>query len=127
MADPVDPAAQHLAEQAAVEDWIEAGAPSPMAMWLRLRGEAPPADDRPLTVAQAAARERVSEKTIRRRLPQLAELDPPGAYKIGTAWRIVPAALDALRAPRGSEPGAGRKRPRRKAPPSRPASTRWEA
>jgi hypothetical protein len=54
----------------------------------------PPATG-PLTVKEAAARERVNERTIRRRLPELEASG--GAWRVGTAWRIDAAALDRLR------------------------------
>lgn len=71
--------------------------------------------DAPLTVPEAAERERVSERTIRRALPTLAA--DGGAWQLGTAWRIDPAALTAHRArprPRAARlapPGTGRRRP----------------
>jgi hypothetical protein len=117
---------EYWQEEVAIQDWIEAGAPSPMAMWLELQGKPAPPDDQPLTVRQAATREKVSERTIRRRIHELAAMEPPGAYKVGTRWRIVPAGLDALR----EKPQAGRtKAPKRRRPrraTSAPASTRWE-
>jgi len=50
---------------------------------------------RPLTVAGAAQRERVAQRTVRRWLPAL-EADG-GAWRVGTHWRIDPKALDHRR------------------------------
>lgn len=113
-------------EDALIEDWKEAGAPSPMSMWEEVQGKAQPPDDEPLTVAQAAIRENCSTKTIRRRLDDLTAMEPVGAYKIGAAWRIVPAALDALHeSPQRSTPPSGRRKRKPTAPTGKP-STRWE-
>jgi len=89
--------AEYMDEQMAIEDWIEAGAPSPMEMWRRLRGEPDPANALPLSVKQAAKRENVSLKWIYRRLPLLTTMEPRGAWKMGRVWQIAPAALLALR------------------------------
>lgn len=59
----------------------------------------------PLTIAEAATREQVSTRTVHRWI-EAGDLSP-GAWKVGTRWRIDPAALDRLRA-RGPVP-----RPRR--------------
>lgn len=123
---PGDPGHAELAEELAITEWVEAGAPSPMQMWAELHGKPPVADSTPLTVAGAAAREGVAEKTIRRRLPQLEAMDPTGAYKIGSAWRIVPAALDALREGGPQQPKGTKARSRRASAPTRKSSTRWE-
>jgi hypothetical protein len=111
-------------EEAMLAAWIAGEIRSALALWRRAEGMPEPADDRPLTVRQAAEREHCSIKTIRRRLPALAAMVPPGAYLIGTTWRIVPAGLDALREqPTRPAPPPARK-PKRK-PPKRPTSTRW--
>ena len=49
----------------------------------------------PLTVAAAADRERVAERTVRRWLPALEA--GGGAWRVGTHWRIDPGALDSRR------------------------------
>jgi hypothetical protein len=112
-------------EQAAVDGWIDAGAPSPMAMWLELTGRPTPKDDRPLTVDEAAKREGLSTKSIRRRLHDLAAQTPPGAYKVGSTWRIVPAALDGLHELPARAPEPARARSRKPAV-KRTSPTRWE-
>lgn len=111
-------------EEGEIAAWIAGGAPSPLAMWRRAEGMPEPADDRPLTVREAAERERCSTKTIRRRLPALEAMEPPGAYLIGTRWRIVPAGLDALHE-RPARPAAKPARKAKRPPPKRPTSTRW--
>ncbi len=111
-------------EEIAIQDWIDAGAPSPMAMWLELQGKDAPKDDRPLTVKQAATRENVSDKTIRRWLPRLQAMEPPGAHKVGRTWRIVPAGLDALRETPSRSSEQRTKRATRRT--TRPSATRWE-
>lgn len=83
---------------------------------------ATPATLGPLTVAEAAAQERVDVRTIYRWLTDgdLGE----GAWKVGSAWRIDPAALLARRLqgarPQSRTPKASA--PTRRAPKS-PAST----
>lgn len=122
----MDAAAAALEEDHLSETYAKAGSPSPLEMWRELSGVP---DARPLTVTEAAARENVSAKTIRRRLDPLAALDPPGAWKIGGAWRIMPAALDALREPpKAAQPTASPPRRRKRANPTtkRGGSTRWE-
>jgi hypothetical protein len=113
-----------------VTHWIEAGAPSPMDMWRELDG-VPHEDTRPLTIQQAADRENVSVKTIRRRLPALVAMEPPGAYRIGDGdrapWRIIPAALDRGPATVAPEPVKPPRGPRRTPAPRKRSATRWEA
>jgi hypothetical protein len=106
-----------------VDDWLDAGAPSLGQLWAEKSGEpAPPSQDW-LSIKSAAARAGVSEKTIRRRLPDLEALDPAGAWRIGRVWRIRPDALDALKAVRAAQvTAAGRKL--RKTPGNSP---RWTA
>lgn len=115
-----------LTENYAIARWIDSGAPSPMSMWLQSQGMPVPADDRPLTVAQAAAREGVHPKTIRRRLPGLAAMEPAGAYKVGRVWRIVPVGLDALREGSPTKTTTPTRVKRKPKASKRPTSTRWE-
>lgn len=82
-----------------------------------------PATAPPLTVAEAARRERVSDRTIRRWLPALEAAD--GAWRIGKQWRIDPAALDTRRAtPR---PAAEPQRPKRRRQATKPTTGVWQA
>lgn len=115
------------AEDYAITQWIQGGAPSPLALWRQSQGMPSPEDDLPLTVKQAAARLKVHTKTIRRRLPLLTAMDPPGAYKVGAHWRIVPAGLDALHEAAPASPTASPTRRPRARPSTRPTSpdTRW--
>jgi len=120
-----------MAEELAIGRWLESGAPSPMEMWLQLDGVETP-DVVPLKVEQAAARLNVSVKTVRRRLPALAEMDPPGAYRIGDGprapWRVLPAALERVLTGETVEPEKARPaRGRRKTEAKKRSSTRWEA
>jgi hypothetical protein len=122
--------ADAMEEEEAIGGWIEAGAPSPMDLWRQMQGVAP-VDARPLTIEQAARRENVSQKTIRRKLRALAAMDPPGAYRVGDGdrapWRIIPAALDALRGRSAAPEPATPARARRKSPAGKKRSaTRWE-
>jgi hypothetical protein len=119
--DGPDPVLEDLAE---TEDWIAAGAPSLSTLWAERHGVEPTSP--PLTVKQAATAANVSERTIRRRLPELEALDPPGARKIGRIWRIRADALDALATVRTAEKTVERRR-RRSRTASAPTSTRWEA
>jgi excisionase family DNA binding protein len=81
-----------------------------------------PVTQPPLTVAEAAERERVSDRTIRRWLPALEAAD--GAWRIGAQWRIDPAALDARRA--APRPAITRvKRPQRRKAAT--AAGEWQA
>lgn len=97
--------------------WIDPGAPV---------GPSVVAAD-PLTVAAAASREQVSERTIRRMLAQLAA--EGGAWKIGATWRIDPGALDRRRS-QGPSPRARRapslKAGRKKASTKNPNPVAWE-
>jgi excisionase family DNA binding protein len=70
----------------------------------------------PLTVAQAAQRENVSERTIRRWLSEL-EADH-GAWRVGTVWRIDPKALDQrrTRGPQSRPRRSPTQPPRKKSP-----------
>lgn len=120
-----------MREEMETQRWIEAGAPSMLEMWRQLDG-AEPFDTIPLTVDQAARRLNVKPKTIRRRLPQLTAMDPPGAWRVGKGdrapWRIVPAALDKLKEPEAVEPESaklprGNRKPKAQAKRS---ATRWE-
>jgi excisionase family DNA binding protein len=73
----------------------------------------------PLTVEQAADRERVSTRTIRRWLPELETSG--GAWRVGAQWRINPDALDARRStPRPAKTPT--KRPRRRRAATAPAA-----
>ena len=97
--------------------WIDRGAPvAPTAL-----------SAAPLTVAAAAQREQVSERTIRRMLAQLAA--EGGAWKIGASWRIDPGALDARRS-QGPSPRARRapalRAGRKKASTKKPNPVAWE-
>jgi hypothetical protein len=74
-----------LEEAAAIEDWAAAGAPTAAELWARAQGAF---REPPMTVAQAATRAGVSQKTIRRRLAGWKELEPPAAWRAGRAWRI---------------------------------------
>jgi hypothetical protein len=112
-----------LEELAAVEDWIAAGAPALAQLWAERQEVEPPA--RPLTVAQAAQAANVSEQTIRRRLSQLAALEPAGAWRVGRVWRIRPEALDDLKTVRAGEKAVQRRR--RSQTAKAPTSTRWQA
>ena len=117
-------------EEQNITRWIEAGAPSPMEMWQQLDG-VPHEDTVPLSVAQAAQRLNISVKSVRRRLPALEAMDPPGAYRTSDStsapWRIIPAALDRLREqtvePKPAPPPRGRRKPQTK----KRSATRWEA
>jgi hypothetical protein len=113
-----------LEEMAAIEDWIDAGAPSMARLWRERQGADQPA--RSLTVKQAAQAANVSERTIRRRLPQLAALEPPGAWHpLGSrVWQIQPEALAALRTVTEGEKVIRR---RRSQTAKAPTSTRWQA
>ena len=114
-------------EDALVLAWIEAGAPSPLQLYLAREGLPSPADRAPLTVAQAATREGVSTKTIRRRLPKLTAMEPAGAWLNGGTWRIDPAGLDALREVPGDVPAPPKAKPGRKSAPRRvkPTNLHW--
>ena len=119
-----------MEEEEAIGEWIEAGAPSPMTLWRQRQGVAP-IDAQPLTIEQAARRENVSAKTIRRRLPALEAMEPRGAYRVGDGdrapWRIIPAALDDLRGQSTAPEPAKPTRDRRRAPtPRKRSATRWE-
>ena len=83
-----------------------AGAAFPLGLTLLARSTAKPATAPPLTVAEAARRERVSDRTIRRWLPALAAAD--GAWRIGTQWRI-----DPWRSPHAVRPRARTAEPQR--------------
>lgn len=107
----MDHYAEALEEDALIEEWRESGAPQPLEMWRRLRGEP---DKTPLTVAQASARSGLSEKTIRRRLPQLASAGT--AWRVGATWRIAPAALDSIQERPQRQPEPPTRRPRRSKP-----------
>ena len=130
-ADDMEAQAAALEEDHLAETWAkeEGGAPTPMDMWRRLTGMP---DTRPLTIAEAAKRENVHPRTIRRKLPALVAMETPGAYKMGRAWRIVPAALDALHqvpaAPpeREDAPRRPKRRTGTKKKPQGGGSTRWE-
>lgn len=115
-----DPVLEGLA---AVEDWIAAGTPTLAQLWAERQGSDPPA--RPLTVSQAAQAANVSERTIRRRLSQLAALEPAGAWRVGRVWRIHPEALDDLKTVRAAEKAVERRR--RSQTAKAPTSTRWQA
>jgi hypothetical protein len=114
-----------IAEDLAIEDWIEAGEPSQRQMWDELQGRKQP-DDSALTVKQAAIRQSRSTRHIYRQLPALQAQDPPGAYKDGRNWRILPSGLDALTGISTTEPIEPAGRGKRKKSPKRSA-TRWEA
>ena len=123
--------AEAMREEEEVTRWQEAGAPSPLDMWQRIDG-IPHEDTVPLTLKQAADRMNISVKTIRRRLPALLAMDPPGAYRTDpdsplAPWRIIPAALDTLRGqtvePKPAPPPRGRRKP----PKKKRSATRWEA
>jgi hypothetical protein len=121
--------ADALEEDYLSEQWASGGAPSPLEMWRELHGAREAAE--PLTVKQAAEREKVDPKTIRRKLAALAAMDPPGAWRIGDGdrahWRIVPAALDALRGQSVAPDPARPQRPSsRPAPAPKRSPTRWE-
>jgi hypothetical protein len=77
----------------------------------------------PLSVAEAAARWRVSAKTIRRRLPALEKTG--GARKVGTVWRIEREALDAMFAPEARQPKRSPRRGQRKAAAVVDSSISW--
>lgn len=120
----MDAYAAAMEEDHLIETHRDAGSPSPLEMWRELSGLP---DSRPLTVAEAAKRENVSAKTIRRRLDALAALDPPGAWKVGRIWRIAPAALDAPREPAQQVADTRSRRGRSaKRPAKGSTSTRWE-
>ncbi len=116
-----------IGEELEIQRWMEAGAPSHRDLWRQVDGTEH-VDIRPVTIEQAAARLNVSTKYVRRRLPVLEAMDPPGAYRISdsarAAWRIVPAALDRLTEAVEPKPAAP-PRGNRKAPKKRSA-TRWE-
>lgn len=98
----------------------EGRAPSPSELWADLHGVSGP--DKPLSVAEAAARAGVHHQTIRRRLPALA--DAQLAHKIGGKWLLEPNALDALKKPpRPSVPTKANRRRRR--PQGGPDSELW--
>ena len=69
--------------------------------------DAPPPEEQPLTIEEAAARVRKDKRTIYRWAPELEKTG--GARKIGGAWLIDRAALDAYKTT-----------PRRKAEPKKP-------
>jgi hypothetical protein len=122
--------AEAMRDEDEIARWIEAGAPSSLLMWREIDGVERP-DTVPLTVPQAAARLNLSTKSVRRRLPALAAMEPPGAYRTAdnprAPWRIIPAALDRLREVATVEPMPAPLRGRHKAPATKKRSaTRWE-
>jgi excisionase family DNA binding protein len=86
----------------------------------------PAAKPLPLTVEQAAVRESVSTRTVHRWIKAGALGE--GAWKVGAAWRIDPAALEARRAtPRPARSETTRKRPQRRKRAAAPADGGWPA
>jgi excisionase family DNA binding protein len=87
-----------------------------------LDAPAAPSERPPLTVEQAAARENVSTRTVYRWIT--SGVLGNGAWKVGSAWRIDPAVLDARRnAPRpAANPKPRRRRPK---PTTAPADGGW--
>lgn len=84
---------EQMEEQDAHDSWLDAGAPSPLAMWRQLQGLEPAP---PLTVEQAAQRVSRSARQVRRWLPELAARGV--AMKVGSRWNIDPDGLDAYTA-----------------------------
>ena len=105
---------------ARTEEWIAQGAPGMAELWERAQGTF---TEPPMTVAQAAKRAGVSEKSIRRRLQIWSDLEPPAAWRVGRTWRISPGALKMMKvAP--ARPAAVRSK-RRRRPQSGPDSELW--
>ncbi len=124
-ADDTEAGREYWAEHAAVEAWTEAGAPSPREMFDRLRDAPGAPTEPPLTIAQAAARENVSPRTIRRWIASAAV----EAHRVGPQWRITAASLAARRVHAArpqtrTPPDPGRARPKAK-PPADPMG--WPA
>lgn len=110
-----------LAEEAEWTRWLEEGQP-------KVSGLAP--DDaaalaaRPLTVALAAKRERVSERTIMRWLKS-GELQ---AHKVGREWRIPVEALDRRRVESMKpKPEPTKRRPRKRKAGTVTTGREWPA
>jgi hypothetical protein len=122
------------ADQAAREDWIHEtwlalDGPSVEDLLQMVAAKEPVKRTDPLSIAQVLDREKISRATFDRWwLPRLLELDPPGAYKIGGAWKVLPRALDELREERktvrpGRPPTRTARRPLR---PTKPSGDRLE-
>jgi len=110
------------AEQDAFERWLEGQRP---AVEHLSDDDRALLEARPLTVRQAALRERVSERTVYRWLTS-GELD---AHRAGRGWRITPDALDRRRVeasrPRPRPAAPPKRRPRRKAMPTTASGREW--
>jgi hypothetical protein len=108
-----------LLEDSRIEDWKEAGAPDPMAMWLDAQGpDAAPAADPSRaewsTVGEVAARHRLSAKTVRRDIGAgrlQAHDGPPKPYRIKREDEDLWA--EARRTP-GARPRTPKSTPKRK-------------
>ncbi len=114
---PDDPDYAGWVESREVEDWIADGCPPVEGFEEASEHDRAILLARPLTVAQAARREAVSERTIYRWLTT-GELE---AHRAGRGWRIAPDALDARRVQ------ASKPRPRPSAPPKRRPGRRRKA
>lgn len=85
------------------ETWMAMNGPTVEELLRMVAFDEPVKRTEPLTIAEACARETVSRSTFDRWwMPRLRELDPPGAFKIGGTWRILPRALDELREERAT-------------------------
>lgn len=110
-----DPDHEHLMEDAAIEDWKDAGAPTPMAMWQELQrqsnGEAASADlPEWLTVKEVAERYRWSAKTVRKDIREKRLIASNAAP--GRPYRIRRSDADAW--------AEARRAPNRRKPTQRP-------
>ncbi len=116
--DDTEAGREYWAEQEAVDAWAAAGAPSARQMFDRLRGAPGGKLEPPLTIAQAAVREAVSTRTVRRWIASGAV----DAHRVGPQWRITAASLAARRVqaarPQTRTPPANAGRARAKAKPA---------